>query len=342
VLAGVTGAWDGKAGVPRGRWEPCDRGRGRTRCLALAAAGQRDDLQPVAVLQSRFGVLPAGDQFLVELDGDGFPLEPELLEELPDGQAVWVLLRLVIYDNMHGGTRASGWWGDWLRKAAQARIYFAMIDRLLLGTGNRKKRLEMEDLLQGQGVRLLTLADFPGIPDVEEDGSSFAENAAKKATGYALASGCWTVCDDSGISVEALGGAPGIYSARFAGPGADDEANNRLLLERLSGVPDERRGAYYTCHIALADPQGEIRLRSEAICRGRLRHTASGRGGFGYDPLFEVLEYHTTFGDLGPAAKRAISHRARALRDFVCQWKRLVRSLDSGEVAVPTTPVSRP
>lgn len=217
-----------------------------------------------------------------------------------------------------------------------------MIDRLLLGTGNRKKRLEMEDLLQGQGLRLLTLSDFPGIPDVVEDGESFAENAGKKATGYALASGCWTVCDDSGISVDALGGAPGIYSARFAGPGADDEANNRLLLERLSGVSDEGRGAHYTCHIALADPQGKIRLRSEAICRGRVRHGAAGQGGFGYDPLFEVLEYHTTFGDLGPAAKRAISHRARALRDFVCQWNRLVQSLTPAAVAVPITPVSRP
>lgn len=217
-----------------------------------------------------------------------------------------------------------------------------MIDRLLLGTGNRKKRLEMEDLLQGQDVRLLTLADFPGIPDVVEDGESFAENAAKKARGYALASGCWTVCDDSGISVDALGGAPGIYSARFAGPDADDEANNRLLLERLSGVPDERRGAHYTCHIALADPQGKVRLTSEAICRGRVRHLASGQGGFGYDPLFEVLEYHTTFGELGPAAKRAISHRARALRDFVCQWRRLVQSLTPAAVAVPISPASRP
>lgn len=195
-----------------------------------------------------------------------------------------------------------------------------MIERLLLGTGNRKKRLEMEGLLRGAGVQLQTLADFEGISEVVEDGLSFAENAEKKARGYALATGLWTVCDDSGICVDALNGAPGIYSARFAGPNADDEANNRLLLEKLAGVPDDERSAYYACHIALSDPSGTIRIRSEGICRGRLRHEADGQGGFGYDPLFELLEYHVTFGRLGSVAKSVISHRARALRDFCRQF----------------------
>lgn len=191
-----------------------------------------------------------------------------------------------------------------------------MIEKLVLGTGNVKKRLEMAELLEGLGIKLLTLSDFGAVPEVVEDGATFAENAAKKAVGYAIATGCWTVCDDSGICVDALGGEPGIYSARFAGLDADDQANNRKLLEKLAGVPNDKRGAHYTCHIALADPSGVIRLTAEAICRGRLRHEADGQGGFGYDPLFEVLEYHKTFGCLGSVAKRAISHRAKALREF--------------------------
>jgi XTP/dITP diphosphohydrolase len=227
---------------------------------------------------------------------------------------------------MHGGVS--------LRRVTFAGdLYFAMIDRLVLGTGNRKKLLEMEGLLQGTGLRLLTLSDFTGITEVVEDGHSFAENAEKKARGYALATGCWTVCDDSGISVDALNGAPGIYSARFAGPGANDDANNRLLLEKLKGVPDDERTAYYTCHIALADPSGTIRIRSEGICRGRLRHELDGQGGFGYDPLFELMEYHVTFGRLGSAAKSVISHRARALRDFCRQLQQLQQTRLEKEVS---------
>jgi XTP/dITP diphosphohydrolase len=202
-----------------------------------------------------------------------------------------------------------------------------MIERLVLGTGNKKKLREMAALLQDLPLALQTLEDYPGIPEVVEDGQTFAENAAKKASGYALATGCWTVCDDSGISVEALSGAPGIYSARFAGPAADDQANNHLLLTRLHGLPAAKRGAHYTCHIALADPSGRVRIRSEAICRGRVRLEPDGQGGFGYDPLFEILEYHTTFGRLGPAAKSVLSHRARALRDFQRQFRQLQSEL---------------
>jgi XTP/dITP diphosphohydrolase len=202
-----------------------------------------------------------------------------------------------------------------------------MIERLLLGTGNKKKRLEMAALLQDLPLELRTLAEYPGIAEVVEDGHTFAENAAKKATGYALATGCWTVCDDSGICVAALDGAPGIYSARFAGPDADDRANNDLLLARLSGVPTAERGAHYVCHIALADPQGQVRVSCEAICRGRVLEQPDGEGGFGYDPLFEILEYHTTFGRLGPVAKGVVSHRARALREFRRQLQHLQRKL---------------
>ena len=119
--------------------------------------------------------------------------------------------------------------------------------------------------------------------------------------------------EDSGLSVDALGGRPGVYSARYAGPAATDEQNNDLLLEELAGVPPERRTAHYTCHVALSDPSGQIVARSEAYCRGRIRSEPAGTAGFGYDPLFEIVEYHRTFGQLGLAVKRVLSHRARAV-----------------------------
>src|SRR4029078_1509174 len=117
---------------------------------------------------------------------------------------------------------------------------------------------------------------------------------------------------DSGLAVDALAGAPGIYSARFAGPGASDEANNAKLLAELADTPLERRTAHYVCHVSVADPAGEIRAESHAACHGRICFAPAGSNGFGYDPLFEVAEYHRTFGELGPSVKRALSHRSRA------------------------------
>jgi XTP/dITP diphosphohydrolase len=125
------------------------------------------------------------------------------------------------------------------------------------------------------------------------------------------------LADDSGLEVDALGNAPGVYSARFAGPRATDEANNLLLLEKLSEVPLEKRMARYVCHVAVADPTGAIRAESHDVCGGRIRFEPTGTNGFGYDPLFEVVEYHRTFGELGPRVKQAISHRSRALRTIV-------------------------
>jgi XTP/dITP diphosphohydrolase len=130
--------------------------------------------------------------------------------------------------------------------------------------------------------------------------------------------------EDSGLCVEALGGAPGIYSARFSGPGATDASNNERLLTRLVGVPRERRGAYYVCHMTLSDPDGNVRIDCEGRCHGRIREQASGAGGFGYDPLFELAEYHRTFGELSGAVKAVLSHRARATRQFVPQLLGLV------------------
>ena len=190
---------------------------------------------------------------------------------------------------------------------------------LVLGTRNQKKRRELEDLLGPYGFQLMTLDEWDGAVEVEETGSSFAENAALKATQQALALGQWVLGEDSGLAVDALDGAPGIYSARYAGAtGPDaDEANNSKLLTELEQVPDAQRGAMYVCHMALSDPQGVVQIACEATCRGRIAQQRRGTGGFGYDPLFIIPEYHATFGELGPAVKRALSHRSRAARMFL-------------------------
>jgi XTP/dITP diphosphohydrolase len=169
-----------------------------------------------------------------------------------------------------------------------------------------------------------TLDDFPESIDVVEDGDSFAANAVLKATQQARHLGQWVLADDSGLEVDALDSAPGIYSARFAGKNSNDDENNALLLERLSGTPLEKRTAHYMCHVALADPQGTVRAESHDVCHGRIRFERAGTNGFGYDPLFEVVEYHRTFGELGPAVKRAISHRSRALRAILPKLQVLI------------------
>jgi XTP/dITP diphosphohydrolase len=120
------------------------------------------------------------------------------------------------------------------------------------------------------------------------------------------------VADDSGLAVVALGGAPGVFSARYAGTHGDDEANNRKLLEALADEPDEGRGAAFVCALALADPSGQVRLEAAGSCRGRITRAPRGSFGFGYDPLFLIPEYHRTFGELSPLVKAQLSHRARA------------------------------
>lgn len=188
---------------------------------------------------------------------------------------------------------------------------------LVLGTRNRKKVVELEPLLAPFGFQLQTLADLPLAIEVEESGETFAANAALKASEQARHLGQWVLGEDSGLEVEALHGAPGVYSARFAGQQGDDEANNRLLLEKLAHTPPEKRGARYVCHIALSDPHGQVHIDVEDYCRGRILKEYRGTAGFGYDPLFEVVEYHRTFGELGLAVKSALSHRSRAVRQFV-------------------------
>jgi XTP/dITP diphosphohydrolase len=190
---------------------------------------------------------------------------------------------------------------------------------LVVGTRNRKKGLELADLLAPFGFELRTLAELADSIEIDETGSSFAENAALKATQQARHLSAWVLGEDSGLCVEALGGAPGVYSARFAGPQATDEENNAKLLAELGQLPPERRTAYYVCHATLSAPDGSVRADSEGRCHGRIRSAPAGQAGFGYDPLFEVVEYHQTFGELGDAVKSVISHRSRALREIVPQ-----------------------
>lgn len=190
---------------------------------------------------------------------------------------------------------------------------------LVLGTSNRKKGAELAAQLAPLGLELRTLADFPEALRVAEQGDSFQANARAKAVVQARHLHQWVLGEDSGLVVDALGGAPGVRSARFAGAAADDAANNRRLLEALAGIPIEQRSAHYVCHMAVADPEGRIRAESCGICRGRIATECRGKEGFGYDPLFEIPEYHRTLAELGEPVKRWLSHRARAARELIAQ-----------------------
>lgn len=197
---------------------------------------------------------------------------------------------------------------------------------IILGTHNRKKGIELDELLRPHGLPVLTLRDFPNAIEVEEDGDSFAENAGKKAVQQAVQLGRWVLAEDSGLCVDALDGAPGIYSARFSGEDADDESNNQLLLKKLANVRGELRTAHYYCHVSLADPTGQIRAESSGKCCGQILTDPAGTGGFGYDPLFEIFEYHRTFAELGNSVKSVLSHRARAMRNLIPQLVRLLQN----------------
>src|SRR5690606_25869030 len=157
---------------------------------------------------------------------------------------------------------------------------------VVLASRNRKKSEEIHALLAPHGIDVVSVADFPAVGEVDEDGDTFAANAAKKAAEVARQVQHWTIGEDSGLRVDALKGAPGVFSARYSGPDATDESNNAKLIAELEGVPDEQRGGEYVCHIAVADPSGQIRLNVEATCRGRIAHEARGTNGFGYDPYF--------------------------------------------------------
>ena len=189
--------------------------------------------------------------------------------------------------------------------------------KILLATRNKNKAREVAAILseyrdQLGEIELLTLDDAGIIEDVEENGSTFEENAMIKARAGA-ASGLITLADDSGIEVDALGGAPGIYSARFAGSHGDDKANNELLLQKLQGVPKEKRTARYAVAIACVLPDGET-FTVRGTTEGLILDSYDGAGGFGYDPLFWSLDLQKSFGRATPEEKNGVSHRGRAVR----------------------------
>ncbi len=187
---------------------------------------------------------------------------------------------------------------------------------LLIATKNKGKVREIADMLAPMGIRVTSLLDHAGMPEIIEDGITFRANAAKKAVVIARHTGLVVMGEDSGLEVDALGGRPGVYSARYAGEGADDEANNDLLLKELSGVPDEKRTARYRCAMALADKDALVDV-VEGACEGRIASVRRGSNGFGYDPLFLIPSRQKTFGELDLAVKHTMSHRADALRKFL-------------------------
>jgi XTP/dITP diphosphohydrolase len=204
---------------------------------------------------------------------------------------------------------------------------------LVIGSRNRKKREEIVTILGDLGLELRDLTNWPDVPEVNEDGATFAENARKKAAELSRHLRQWVLGEDSGLVVPSLNGRPGVHSARYAGRHGDDAANNTRLLAELAPLPDDRRAAYYVCTAALADPQGNVCAEVEGRCHGVIVRAARGTGGFGYDPLFLIPEYHRTFGELSSRVKHALSHRARAL----AQLRPALRALASG-ACTPSDP----
>ncbi|MFJ9180257.1 RdgB/HAM1 family non-canonical purine NTP pyrophosphatase [Streptomyces sp. NPDC102360] len=198
--------------------------------------------------------------------------------------------------------------------------------RLILATRNNGKIVELRAILADAGLphELVGADAYPEVPDVRETGVTFAENALLKAHALARATGLPAVADDSGLCVDVLGGAPGIFSARWAGKHGDDKANLDLLLAQLGDIDDDiHRGAHFACAAALALPDGTERV-VEGQLRGTLRHAPAGSGGFGYDPILQVENDTRTAAELTAAEKNAISHRGKAFRALVPVVKELL------------------
>jgi XTP/dITP diphosphohydrolase len=206
---------------------------------------------------------------------------------------------------------------------------------LLVATRNPHKMREIRAILRIPRLELVPAGDLPWLPEVEEDGATFEQNAVKKAATLARASGMWAMADDSGLEVPALGGEPGVRSARYAGEPADYAANNALLLARLRGAAD--RGARFRCVVALAGPDGRARV-AEGRCEGRIAGRARGRGGFGYDPLFVPDGFDRTFAQMKAAEKNRVSHRGRALRAARRAWAGELAALVRAPGASPRSP----
>lgn len=194
-----------------------------------------------------------------------------------------------------------------------AMVYFlGCMKKLVLGTGNEGKTAELRDLLGNVGFKIVGLGEFDPVEPPVESGATFAENAAIKASYYARSLGTNVLADDSGLEVTALGGRPGVFSARFAGENADDTQNNEKLLKELSKSDSTDRSSRFVCEMALADATGKIVFRSSGVCSGTIAHKPSGFNGFGYDPLFTPDGFDKTFGDLPKNIKKSHGHRAKA------------------------------
>jgi XTP/dITP diphosphohydrolase len=197
--------------------------------------------------------------------------------------------------------------------------------KLLIATHNQGKVREYRELLSGLPLEV-TYLDAEGITrEVEETGATMEENARLKASEYAELSGLWTWADDSGLEVDALGGAPGVYSARYAGEGATDADRYRKLLDALTGVPWDSRSARFRCAVALATPEGEMRV-TEGVCEGVIAFGPAGENGFGYDPVFYMPERGATMAQLPSELKNQVSHRARASQKALLLLQGMVES----------------
>ena len=187
--------------------------------------------------------------------------------------------------------------------------------RLLVATTNKGKFAEVKAFLRDLPLDVVGLADLGSFPEVIEDGHTFEENALKKARSYANFSGLLTVADDSGLEVDALGGAPGIFSARYAGEECDDDKNNAKVLRELADTPDDARTGRFVCVLALCAPgeDGFTEWTVRESCEGRIAHSLRGSNGFGYDPLFFYPPFNKTFGEIDRETKATVSHRGKAL-----------------------------
>ena len=198
--------------------------------------------------------------------------------------------------------------------------------RLLIASSNRGKVREFQQLLETHGFACTDLSVHPHVPSPEETGHTFRANAMLKAVYYATALNTWSLADDSGLSVDPLGGNPGVHSARWAelnGAGQGDADNNALLLRQLQNVPDDQRTARFVCVLALSDPKGRVVLTVQDEVEGTLLRAPRGEGGFGYDPLFLVPSLGRTTAELPAPEKHAISHRGKALRRLAEMMDRL-------------------
>ena len=189
--------------------------------------------------------------------------------------------------------------------------------RFIIATHNAHKLIEMRRILEPLGIEAVTDLDLGiSLPEVEETGTTFAENAYIKASAACEFSGLPAIADDSGLMVDALDGAPGVYSARYAGEHGSDQLNNEKLLNALKDVPDEKRGAQFVSAICCVFPDGGV-ITADGIVRGSIGYAPKGENGFGYDPLFRTIEFPgKTSAEISPAEKDAISHRGKALREF--------------------------